>query len=132
MKVNELWTGHVLDVPENPYEFLHIMTVEGTKIPDIQSLKYILLTSEQRLHSVVEAQHNALAAVANDTMLAHRLVSLVAQVVVALRCRQASHVFSKGSHGAVDRHVVVVKHDEQVILVNRGIVDSLKCQPAAN
>ncbi len=132
VEVNELGTCHILDIPEGLNKLFHIVTVEGAKVTYVESLEYILLTSEQRLHGVVETQHHALAAIANDVMLAHELIGLVAEIVVALRCGELGHVFTQRTHWSVNRHVVVVEHYEQVVLVNRRIIDALKCQAATN
>ncbi len=108
------------------------MAIEGAKITDIQTLKYVLLAREQRLDRIVEAQHDTLAAIVHHIVATQELVGFVTQIVIAVRGAQLGHVLAQRTHIGVDSHVVVVEDDEQVGVVNRRIIESLKCHAAAD
>ena len=65
-------------------------------------------------------------------MLLAELIDLVTAVVVAARDAQVGEVIAQSAHIGVDRHVVVVEHDEQVVLEDGGIVEALECQATAD
>ena len=130
--MNEFRARHVFYVTKGFDKPFHIVTVKGTEVSDVKAFKNVLLACKHRLHCIVEAQNYTLAAIAYHTMLAHELISLVAEVVIALGCGKLCHIFAKSAHWAVNRHVVVVEYNQQVVLVNRRIIDALERQAAAN
>ena len=62
MEMQELRSLHVLELHENPYYLLHVMTIERSEISDVHSLEDVLLMAECRLQCIVEP-YDALLAV---------------------------------------------------------------------
>ena len=94
------------------------MAVERTEVANIEPLKYILLARKQSFQAVVESQDSAFVAVVHQIVQAQELIGLVAEVVVALRGGEVSHIFAKGAHILIDSHVVVVENDKHVAIVD--------------
>ena len=130
--VHQFGAGHVLDFPEDFDQALHVVPVVQAEVADVQALEDVLLTREQRLQRVAEAHDQSPAVIVDDVVTAQELIGLVAQLVVAVRRVQVAHVATQRTHVGINRHVIVVEHDNQVIRIGRGIVDALKGQSAAD
>ena len=65
-------------------------------------------------------------------MAAQELVCFVAQIVVALRCGEFGHVGTQCAHILINRHIIVVEHDQHIVGVRRHIVQTLKRQTATD
>ena len=64
MQVEQFRSLHVLDLSQNLYQFLHVMSVVRPEITDVHTFKDILLTGKCRLDGIVEPQDSFLAVLA--------------------------------------------------------------------
>ena len=123
---------HVADVAQHPHYFYDIVAVERPEIADIKSFEYVLLPHEQRLETVVEAQYGAALPVAHEPEPTQYAVHAVAQAVVCLGGGEVGEVGVERTHVAVDAHVVVVEHDEQIVWRDRSIIDAFESEASAD
>ena len=132
VEVEQLRPLHILDFAKYAHQFYYIMPIRRTNVADVHTLKHILLICQQRLYRIVEAQDGASAVFIEPSPLCHLSRQLKAQAVVEVARLQLHQVGSHAPDSAVDAHIVVVENDEHVVGRVRGIVESLKRQPAAH
>ena len=123
---------HVANVGEHLNKFLDIMTVKGTEIPDIQPFEYILLAQQERFETVVESEDGTTSAVADQMQFSQNLINTIAPFVISGRSVYLSEVRIERANVIVNRHVVVVEDDKEVVGGVSGIVDALEGQAAAD
>ena len=124
-------TTVVLDLAQNTHEPDHVMSVRRTEITDVETREDIArLLAESGFETVVAAQDGTSLALIYQMQLGCQLVQTPTQTVVSGAGRQIHQVLRETAFERVDRHMVVIEHDEQVVLVHRGVVQSLECQTA--
>ena len=107
------------------------MSVCRTEIPQVKPLEDILLLmGENSLEVIAESAHTHRLILVQDMPFDEPLVGAPAPVVIAFARRYVHQILGDTAFDWVDSHVVVVEDDEQVILVHRRVVQSLKRQSA--
>ena len=132
LDVEQTRPAHPLDVVECLYERGYVVAVDRTEIAYVKTLEYILLARQQRFQTVVEAHDCPLLAVRHHIEAAQETVERISEVVVSLRGGDVSQVVVERAYIGVDRHVVVVEHNQQVVGRVGGVVQTLERQAAAN
>ena len=131
-QVQYLRPRHILDVVQFVDDIDDVVAVDRPEVAYVEPLEYVLLLGKQCLQAVVEAQYRAAVLLVDEVQLAQRAVGVVAQLVVAPRGGDVYQIFVQPAHVMVDGHVVVVEDDEQVVGVDRGVVQPLEGQTAGN
>ena len=92
------------------------MAVEGTEIADVHALEYILLMRNSRLEGICQADESAPAVVFQQSHFVQPACNLEAHGIVGLIGVERQKVFLHATDSTVDRHVIVVEDDEDVIV----------------
>ena len=132
VQMQQLGTRHILQLPKDAHDFLYVMSVEGAEIAYVHALKDILLPTDDRFQSVVQAQDDVSAVVVENSLTMQPATGLKSPLIVSLVGIQLQQVFLHSSHGAVYAHVVVVEDNEQIVGRGRDIVKPLKSQTTAH
>ncbi len=74
--------------------------------------------AEQRLDAVVEAHDEAFLLVGDEVQLLQQSEQSIAEPVVGPGGVEVGKIGVKCSYVAVNRHVVVVEYDEEIVLVD--------------
>ena len=72
------------------------------------------------------------ALLVHNSNFPQQLIQLVSQAVISLACGYVQQILAHAALGWVYRHVVVVQHDNQVVVGAGGVVQSLERQSAAH
>ena len=115
MQVEQLRTFHFLELLQQSYHFLDVMTVERTEVSDIHSLEDVLLMAQCRFQRIVQADDALLAVVVEVAFGVEPLRSLETKLVVSFIGVEVQKILLHASHGTVDTHIVVVEDDEHVV-----------------
>ena len=115
VQVQQLRSFHILQLSEDTYQFLDIMSVEGSEIADIHSFEDILLVTDGRFHRIGQSDDAVLAVLSQQSFAVQPACRLETQPVVGLVRVEMQQVVLHTSHGTVDRHIVVIEDDEQVV-----------------
>ena len=115
MQVEQLRTFHFLELLQQSYYFLDVMTVERTEVSDVHSLKDVLLMAQCRFQCIVQADDALLAVVVEVALGVEPLRSLETKLVVSFIGVEVQKILLHASHGTVDTHIVVVEDDEHVV-----------------
>ncbi|MPN22093.1 hypothetical protein SDC9_169476 [bioreactor metagenome] len=91
------------------------MPVNGTKISDIEPFEHILLLGNKRFYAVVEAKYNVFLLFRNEIFTFDGLINPVPHFIVFGRGSHFNQIILNPTHITVDRHVVVVEDDKQVV-----------------
>ena len=132
VQVQQFRTSHVLNLSEDAHEFLDVMPVEGSEVSDVHSLEDVLLVRDGTLQGVRQADNAVFPVVIEHALAVHPSRGLEAQGVVGLVGAQIQQVLLHATHAAVDRHVIVVEDDQQVVGRRRHVVQTLEGQSAAH
>ena len=109
------------------------MTVGRAEIADVQTGEDVVrLFAEHRLQVVVAAQDSLFPPFIHKMQLHRQTVEPPTPFVVGRAGGQIDQVLRETAFERVDGHVVVVQHDKQVVLVHRGVVQSLERQAACH
>ena len=92
------------------------MTVERTEIADVHTLKDILLMRDSRLQGIGESDKATPTVVLQQSYLVQPACQLKTQGIIGLVGVQREQIFLHATHGTVDRHVVVIENNEDVIV----------------
>ena len=130
--VEQLGALHFLDVAQLLDQIAHVVAVDRPEVADAEALKEVVLAVDEGLEAVIEAQDVLAPIFGDEVQLEELLVDLVADVVVGLAGGDVDEVTVHAAHVAVDRHVVIVKHDQQVVGVDGGVVNALEGQSAGH
>ena len=120
--VEHLGTVHILDGAQHAHQGDDVVPVHRAEVADVHSLKHVLLLGEERLHAVVESDETLAPAILHQTQFVEHLRKAVAPLVVAGCGGESQEVSLESAHRAVDGHLVVVEHDEHVVVALRHIV----------
>ena len=132
MQMQELRSAHFLQLPENAHQLLHVMSVERSEIADVHAFEDVLLVGQCRLQRIVQSNEAFAAVVVHHATCLQPLRCLEAQAVIGGIGVELQKIFLHSANGTVDRHVVIVQDDEQVVIGGRHIVESLESQTAAH
>ena len=109
------------------------MSVGRTEITDVQTREDIArLLAEHRLEVVVAAKPSLPFMLIYKVHLLRQLVQSPPPFVIGRTGRQIHEILRDTALERINRHVVVIEHDQQVVLVHRGVVQSLKSQTACH
>ena len=87
---------------------------------------------QSRLHGVIQTDKSLATVVVHHATCLQPLRSLEAQAVVSGIGVELKQVFLHAADSPVDRHVVVVEDDEQVVVGRRDVVQALEGKSAAH
>ena len=132
VQMEQLRAAHILDLSQDAHQFHHVVTVKRAEIADVHALENVLLPSQSRFQRVVEADEALASLVAHHAARLEPLRRLEAQLVVGGVRVELQEVFFHAAHSLVDRHVVVVEDDEQVVVGRRHVVQALEGQSATH
>ena len=119
----------VLDLTQDTYQTHYVMTVGRTEITDVETREDIAgLLTENSLQTVVTTQHRPPFAFVHQVQLLRDLVQTPTPFIVRRTGRQVHQVLRDTAFERIDGHMVVVQHDQQVVLIHRGVVKTLKGQ----
>ena len=68
----------------------------------------------------------------NNIELAQHTIHIVAHTIVRRIGQQVDHMTIEPTDILVDRHIVIVQYDQQVVGVRRGIVQPFECHTATH
>ena len=123
---------HVLQLSQQPHQLHHVMAVEGPEVSDVHALKHVLLVRERALHGVAQSDDALAAVIVHHALRLQPLRGLEANGVIRLVGVQPQQILLHAAHAAVNRHVVVVQDNQQVVRTRRHVVQPLKGQSAAH
>ena len=107
------------------------MSVGRTEVTNVQTCEDIIrLFGERRFPVVVSPQHRPAFLFVDQVHLLRQTVEPPSPPVIGRTRRQVHEILGKTAFERVDSHMVVIEHNEQVVLVHRGVVQSLKSQTA--
>ena len=113
----------VLNLAQNTHQSHYVMSVRRTEITDVQTCEDITLLLTQRRFPVVITTQNPLAfLVIHQVQFDRQLIEPPAPFIIGSTGRQIYQVLGKTAFQRVDGHVIIVQHDQQVVLVHRGVV----------
>ena len=130
--VEHLGASHILYGTQGTHELDDIVSVDGAEVADVHALEDVLLLGEQALHAIVEADEALASSILHQPQLAQHPSQAVAPLVVAGGRGDAEQVFLESAYRAVYGHLVVVEHDEHVVVALRHVVEALEGQAATH
>ena len=123
----------VLDLAHYTNQSHYVVSVGRTEIADVETREDITaLFGEYRFEAVVASQHSAALAFVHTVQLSRNAVEVPSPAVVSFAGRQIHKVLGETAFERVNRHVIVVEDDKQVVFVHRGVVQSLERQAACH
>ena len=130
VQVQQFGTAHAFQLAQDAYQFLDVVTVEGTEVADVHAFEDVLLVRNGRLDSIRQADESTTAVVLKESDAVQPSRHLEAQGIVGLVGTQRQQVLLHAAHGTVDGHVVVVEDDEDVAVTGRHVVQTFIRQTA--
>ena len=119
----------VLNLTQNTHQANHIVPVRRTEIADIQTCKYIArLTGEHRLENIIAPQNSPPSLLVHQMQFSAQLVQFPSPAVIPRAGRQVHQILRDTAFERVNGHMIIVEHDQQIILVHRGVIESLERQ----
>ena len=115
MQMQQLRTAHVLDLVQYAHQFLHVVPVERTEVTYVHTLKDVLLVRDGTLDGVGKTDDTLLTIVIEHTFAVQPARSLETQCIIRLVGAQIQQILLHATHRSVNRHVVVVQDDQQVV-----------------
>ena len=106
------------------------MTVGRSEIADVESFEDVLLMAEGRLHGITQTDESLSATLLEHTFLLQPACRTEAQAVVRLVGIQVQQILLHAADGTVDRHIVVVENNQEVVGRRRSVVQSFESQSA--
>ena len=119
---------HILNIIENLYEIVHVMAIHWPKITDAESFEQVMLPCEQRLQAVVETQDILPAVIIDQIDLLQTPIDIIAHLIIGLTGRNIHQILAQTSYTMVNGHIVIIQDNQQIIGINRRIIQSLKGQ----
>ena len=130
VQVQQLRTLHVLHLSENTYQLLHVMSIEWTEVANVHTLEDVLLVRDGTLKSIRQSDDTLTTVIAEHAFAVHPARSLESDGVIGLVGAQVQQILLHTTHRTVDRHVVIIQDNQQVVGRRRYIVQTLKSQSA--
>ena len=130
--VQHLRATHILYGTQCMHEADHIVSVHGAEIANIHPLKDVLLLSKQTLYTIIEANETLSPTILHQSKFAQYSSKAIAPLVVARRNGKAKQIFLETAHRTIDRHFVVIEHNEHIIITLRHIIKSLKSKSSTH
>ena len=115
MQVEQLGTFHVFELLQDTHQFLHVVTIEGTEVTYVHALEDVLLLGNGTLQGIRQTNDAFLTTFGKKPLRCQPSRGLETYGIIGLVGTQSYQVFLHAAHGAVDRHIIVVQDDEQVI-----------------
>ena len=111
------------------YQSFYVMAVGGSEIADVHTGEDIaFLLAEHGLQTVVPSLDALFLLLVYQVQFLRQLIEPPAPTVVASTRRQVNQILGKTALQRVDSHVIIVQHNQQVVLVHRRVVQPLKSQ----
>ena len=130
--MQQLGTSHLLQLPQHPNQFLHVVTVERTEVAYVHSLEDVLLVRDGTLQGVAQADKPLTAVVFQHAVTLHPSGRLEAYLIIGLVGAHAEQILLHATYRPVYRHVVVIQDNQHVIGRRRCVVEALKSQAATH
>ena len=115
MQVQQFRSFHVLQLSQDSHHLLDVMTVKRSEVADVHTFEDVLLMTDGALYRIAQSDESLSAVLLQHTLAMQPPRSLEADAVIRLVGIQVDEIFLHAAHGAVDRHVIVVQDDEQVV-----------------
>ena len=132
MQMEQLGATHVLQLSQDANQVFHAMPIEWTKVANVHPFEDILLMRYSALQRVTQSDQPILPIIMQHAMALHPSGGFEAHLVVGLVCAQAQQVLLHATHRTVDRHVIIVQDDKDIVRTGRHIVQALKGQAATH
>ena len=132
MQMQYLRAAHVFDIMQHPCQILHVMPVYGPEVADVHSFEYVLLAGGYRFETVAEADQRFAPFLVQYAYFRQSLRGLEPQPVVRAGSGEVEQILFHPADAAVDRHIVVVQYDKQIVGCARRIVQPLESQSSAH
>ena len=123
----------VFDLTEDTYQSHYVVTVCRSEITNVQSREDIArLLGEDRFEAVVTAQDSTPFALIYQVQFGGQLINAPTPFVISRAGGQVHEILRDTALERVNRHVVIIEHNKQVVLIHRGVVQSLESQTAGH
>ena len=130
VQVQQFGAFHFFQLSEQPYNLHHVVSVSGSEIANVQSFEDVLLMAKCRFHGIAKSNQSLPAPFLEHSLLFQPACRTEAQAVVGFAGIEIQQVLLHATHRTVDRHIVVVEDDEQVVGRRRGVVQAFKSKTA--
>ena len=131
VKMQQFRSCHILQLTQYAHQFLHVVSVKGTEVLYVHTVEDVLLMRNRTLHRICQSDKSLLAVIIQHAMAIEPSCRLKLYGVICLVGAQVQQILLHTSHTSVYRHIVVVQDDKQVVRAARYVVQSFKCQSAA-
>ena len=115
MQVQQLRPFHILHLTEDTYQLFYVVTVEGTEVTDVHAFKNVLLMRDGAFHGIRQTDETFATVLTEHTSAVQPARSLKTNGIIGLICAETNQILFHTAHRAIDRHVVIVEDDQQVI-----------------
>ena len=132
MDVEQLRTLHFLDHLQDSHQLYHIVSLGRTEVTDVHSLEDILLTRQDRLQAVIETNQFPTTFLVQDAPAKQLLRQLISDVIISSVGGQLQEILPHATHTTVNRHIVIVQHNQHVVRRACRVVDALERQSATH
>ena len=132
VQMKQLRPAHILELAQHAHHLFHVVPVERTEIANVHSLKDILLMAQRTLQRIIQAQDALLALLVQVAFAVEPPTGLEAQPIVGLVGIEVQQILLHAAHRTVNRHIVVVENNQQVVGRARHVVEPLEGQSAAH
>ena len=132
VQMQELRPLHLLELLQDTHQVLHIVPIDRSEVAYVHTLEDVLLLRNGAFQTVAQADERLAAIIVHQAHLLQHLRSLIPYIIIALGSGEIQQIFLHASHTVVDRHVVVVQDDKQIVRMARHVVESFKRQSAAH
>ena len=132
VQMQQLGAFHIFELAQQAHDFGHVVPVERSEIAYVHALENVLLMTDGRFDGVVEPQNALAPVIVEIASCAEPLRGFKAQTIVCCGGIEVEQVFFHASHGAIDAHIVIVEHDEQIVRRRRDVIQPLEGQTAAH
>ena len=115
VQMEQLRSFHILHLSEDAHQLLHVVAVEWAEIAYVHALEDVLLVRDGTLDGIREADDPLAAVVVEHTLTVKPSRGLEADGIIGLVGAQVEQILFHAAHGMVDRHIIVVEDDQQVV-----------------
>ncbi len=127
--MKQLGSLHIFNVTQDTDQAGQVVPIHGPEVAYIKPFKKVLFLCYKRFNAVIKPQYQVFLFLGNQFPFLESLVNMVSHPVVFMRGGKLHQVVLHGPHVIVDRHVVVVQYNQEVIGVRANIVQTLVGKP---